>query len=277
MPAYIRLLTPDGSLHPVDYTAENLAEAAKYEPTNGVYTITNTYNTTQVLKMDDHLNRLEDSARRADIPLTIDRPTLRNALRTCILDYGVGDVRWRVTVGKDQPQNLLITLEKFTPTPAHLYENGVRVITAPNSARHNAAAKTTGWMTQREGLSKAMPAGIYDTILQDADGNLLEGLAANFYAIKNGQLWTADENVLPGISRLIVFEVAPSVLPLVRQPVNIADIPTLSEAFITSASRGIVPVVEIDGHTLGDGKPAPLTRNLREAYLAWVQTHLEEI
>lgn len=277
MSAYIRLLTPDGVLHSVAYTAENLADAAKHEPADGVYTITNTYNTTQVLKMDDHLNRLEDSAHRADIPLTLDRSMLRKALRDCILDYSVGDVRWRVTVGKAQPQNLLITLEKFTPPAQSLYENGVRVITAPNSARHNAAAKTTGWMTQREGLVKAMPNGIYDTILQDADGNLLEGLAANFYAVKDGQLWTADEQVLPGISRLIVFEVAPSILPLVRQPVNVVDIPALSEAFITSASRGIVPVVEIDGHPLGDGKPAPFTRKLREAYLAWVQTHLEDI
>jgi branched-chain amino acid aminotransferase len=277
MSAYIRLLTPDGVLHPVTYIAENLADAAKHEPSDGVYTITNTYHISQVLKMDDHLNRLEDSARRADIPLRLDRPMLRKALRACILDYGVGDVRWRVTVGKARPQDLIITLEAFIPTALHIYDNGVRVITAPDSARHNAAAKTTLWMTQREALVKAMPVGIYDTILQDEDGNLLEGLAANFYAIKDGRLWTADENVLPGISRLIVFEVAPLVLPLVRQPINVTEIPVLSEAFITSASRGIVPVVEIDGYVLGDGKPGAMTRQLREAYLAWVQAHLEEI
>lgn len=277
MPAYIRTLTPDGALHPVEYSADTLAEAAPYEPKDGVYTITNTYHTTQVLKMDDHLDRLEDSARRADIALALDRPALRRALRACILAYGVGDVRWRVTVGKADPSRLILTLEPFKPTPAHVYETGVRVITAPDSARHNAAAKTTLWMTEREALAKAMPAGVYDTILCDADGHLLEGLAANFYAVKDGQLWTADENVLPGISRRIVFEVAPAVLPIVRQPVNRRDIPTLAEAFITSASRGIVPVVEIDGHTLGDGTPAPYTRQLRAAYLAWVQQHLEEL
>jgi len=277
MPAYIRILTPDGNLYPVEYTAENLAEAAQHEPSDGVYTVTNTTHATQVLKLDDHLNRLEDSARRADIPLRLDRAILRNALRACILDYGVGDVRWRVTAGKAQPQNLILTLEKFTPAAPQIYADGVRVITAPDSARHNAAAKTTLWMTQRQALVNAMPAGVYDTILQDSEGNLLEGLAANFYAVKDGALWTADENVLPGISRLIVFEVAPSVLPLIRQPVNVRDIPALSEAFITSASRGIVPVVEIDGHTLGDGLPGETTKRLREAYQAWVQAHLEEI
>lgn len=277
MSAYIRLLTPDGGLHPVTYTAENLNDAARYEPTDGVYTITNTYNTTQVLRMDDHLNRLEDSAHRADIPLTLDRPALRRALRACILDYGVGDVRWRVTVGKDQPENILITLEKFSPAAPSIYERGVRVITAPNSARHNPAAKTTAWMTEREALAKAMPVGIYDTILQDADGYLLEGLGANFYAIKDGMLWTAEANVLPGISRLVVLEVAPPILPVMRQAIHSQDIPTLSEAFITSASRGIVPVIEIDGHILGDGTPGRQTLQLRAAYLTWVQNHLEEI
>lgn len=278
MPAYIRVLSPDRMLHEVTYTAENLADAAKHEPKDGVYTITNTYNTTQVLKMDDHLNRLEDSARRAEIPLSLDRASLRKALRDSILEYGVGDVRWRVTVGKEQPQNLIITLEKFTPLATEIYEKGVRVVTAPpDSARQNAAAKTTGWMTEREAIVKAMPAGIYDTILQDAQGNLLEGLAANFYAIKDDRLWTAGDNVLPGISRLIVFEVAPSVLPLARQAVNVSDISSLSEAFITSASRGIVPIVEIDGHPLSGGKPGDYTRKLREAYQNWVQSHLEEI
>jgi len=277
MPTYIRLLSPDRTLSPVEYTAENLADAARYEPQDGVYTVTNTFNTTQILKMDDHLNRLEDSARRAEIPLTLDRASLRKALRNSILDYGVGDVRFRVTVGKAQPHSLIITLEKFTPTAPEIYAKGVRVITAPDSARHNAAAKTTLWMTQRQALVDAMPAGIYDTILQDADGNLLEGLAANFYAVKEGRIWTAVDNVLPGISRLIVFEVAPSVLPLVRQPVTAKDIPALSEAFITSASRGIIPVVEIDGHTLGDGVPGEITKRLREAYQAWVEAHLEEI
>lgn len=277
MTAYIRTLTPDGVLHPVEYTAADLADAARHEPADGVYTVTNTYYATQVLKMDDHLDRLEDSARRAGIDLTLDRAMLRAALRACILDYGVGDVRWRVTVGKADPTVFIITLESFKPTAPEVYAAGVRVITAPDSARHNAAAKTTAWMTERGALVKAMPAGIYDTILLDADGNMLEGLAANFYAVKDGALWTADDGVLPGISRRIVLEVAPPILPVRLEPVNVRDLSALAEAFITSASRGIVPIVAIDGHTLGDGTPGAYTRQLRAAYLDWVQTHMEEL
>ena len=64
MPTLIKMLTPDG-LKPVPYQADSLAEAARYEPHDGVYTITNTYEATKVLKLDAHLDRLENSARLA--------------------------------------------------------------------------------------------------------------------------------------------------------------------------------------------------------------------
>lgn len=276
MPAYIQLLTPDG-LQPVDYSADSLAEAAKYEPDDGIYTVTNTYHTTRVLKIDAHLDRMEDSARRADIPLKLDRARLRGVLRQMILEAHYGDVRFRVTVPRENPENFILTLEPFKPLTPEFLAKGVRVVTAPDSARHNPAAKTTDWMHQRDHIAKSLAPGIYDAILLDHEGNLLEGLGANFYAIKGGTLYTAGEGVLYGIAQQIVFEIASGVLPLVKTPMNVRDIPTLGEAFITSSSRGIVPVVEIDGHTLGDGTPGPLTRKLLTAYQAWVNAHLEEL
>lgn len=276
MPAYIRLLTPDG-LQTVDYTASSLADAARYEPDEGIYTVTNTVYKTRVLKLDAHLDRMEDSARRANIPLQLDRARLRATLRSMILEAGYGDVRFRITVSKDTPQNFLITLEPFHPPAPELIEQGTRVITAPNSARHNAAAKTTDWMHDRKRLQDAMPPGIYDTILMDGNGHLLEGLAANFYAIINGELRTAGEGVLPGIAQQIVFEIAPAVLPIVKTAPHIDELPAMHEAFITSSSRGIIPVIEIDGHKLGDGTPGVITRRLRNAYQAWLNKHLEEI
>lgn len=277
MPTYIRLLAPDGTLTPANYSADSLAEAGLYEPQDGVYTITNTFETTKALKIDAHLDRLEDSARKADIALTLNRAHLRAGLRQCILESGFGDVRFRVTVSKAQPDHFTLTVEPFAPISQDIIRHGVRVETIANSARENAGAKTTGWMTRREALIKTMNPGIYDLILMDAEGHLLEGLGANFYAILNGSLHTATENVLPGISRLIVFEVAPAIVPLRLEAVHQSDIPRLSESFITSASRGIVPVIEIDGQVLGDGKPGAITLVLRAAYQAWVVEHLEEI
>jgi branched-subunit amino acid aminotransferase/4-amino-4-deoxychorismate lyase len=67
------------------------------------------------------------------------------------------------------------------------------------------------------------------------------------------------------------------VLPLRKDAVHKTDIPYMAEAFITSSSRGIVPVIEIDGIQIGAGKPGTTTLKLRQRYLAWVSAHLEEL
>jgi branched-chain amino acid aminotransferase len=230
-----------------------------------------------VLKLGAHLDRLEDSAARANIPLALDRPKLRAALRQMIEAAGWGDVRFRITVGRDDPNTLILSIEPFHPLPAHLLTAGARAITAPNSARHNPEAKTTDWALQRRALQDAMPAGIYDTFLLDADGYLLEGLASNFYAILDDTLYTAGAGVLKGISQQIVLEVAPQVLPVKLEAVHVSQIPRMQEAFLSSSSRGIVPVVEIDGVAIGDGRVGEKTKALRHAYQAWVAAHLEEL
>ena len=276
MPCLIKLLTPDG-LQPVTYHADSLADAARYEPRDGVYTITNTYNTFQVLKIDAHFDRLENSARLEGIPLQLDRPRLRAALRQMIAEAGYGDVRFRVTVAKDQPTCLILSVEPFKPPAPETVTAGVRCVTVPGSARHDPAAKTTDWMHDRKAVEKSLPAGIYTGLLLSKTDDILEGLSSNFYAILHGELRTAGKDVLPGIAQQIVFEVAPEVVPVRREAVNVVDIPRLEEAFVTSSSRGIIPVVVIDGMTIGTGKPGVRTLALRERYIAWVKDHLEDL
>jgi branched-chain amino acid aminotransferase len=276
MPCTIRVLTPEGVL-PGSYHADSLADAIRMEPQDGVYTVANTFNTTQTLKLDAHLSRLEDSAQRAGILLRLDRPRLRATLRQMIVDAGYGDVRFRITVPRDHPDHFILSIEPFKPLPEQLITEGVRCITVPNSARHDAAVKNTAWMHQRQQIAESLPDGIYDAILLDAAGYMMEGLAANFYAVRDGILHTAGTGVLPGIAQQIVFAVAPVVLPVQTDAVNVRDVPHLQEAFITSSSRGIIPVVEIDGHLMGDGTPGPHTLRLRMHYGTWVEQHLEEL
>jgi branched-chain amino acid aminotransferase len=276
MPCYIRVLTPDG-LQPVDYTAESLADAARYEPREGVYTITNTFNAFQVLKPDAHFDRLENSAERASIPLRLDRARLRAALRQMISEANYGDVRFRITVPAAQSDHLILSLEPFMPLPREVYSTGERCVTVSDAARTQPNAKTTDWMHDRARIETSLPTHIFTALLLDDAGNILEGLSSNFYAVLGGELRTAGQGVLPGIAQQVVFEIATVILPVRKDAVHLSEIPTLDEAFITSASRGIVPVVEIDSIQIGDGTPGPQTKALREAYLAWVAAHLEEL
>jgi hypothetical protein len=101
---------------------------------------------------------MEDSARRADIPLKLDRRKLRAALREMALEAGFGDVRFRITVPRESPDIFILTLEPYTPPTSELLQTGIRVITAPDSARENPAAKTTGWMHNRQALQASLPS-----------------------------------------------------------------------------------------------------------------------
>jgi branched-chain amino acid aminotransferase len=276
MPTQIRILTPT-NLENAAYTANSLAEATHHEPYEGVYTVTNTYQTTKVLKLDAHLDRLEDSARQADIPLVLDRVRLRAALREMILAAEYGDVRFRITVPKATPDNLILTIEPYTAPSSQLIETGVRVITVANSARHNAAAKTSDWLHDREALERSLPAGVYTALLCDEDGFLLEGISSNFYALLDGEMRTAGAGVLQGIAQQIVFEIAPALLPVRKDAVHRRDLPRLDEAFITSSSRGIIPIVQIDEYVLSGGSPGAMSRQLRAAYDEWANAHLEDL
>jgi branched-chain amino acid aminotransferase len=276
MPALIKRLTPTG-LQDVDYSADSLALAARHEPDDGIYTVTNTYNTYQTLKLDAHFDRMEDSAQRAGIALDLDRQRVRDSLRQMIDMAQYGDVRFRITVPRQQPDHLILTLEPFTPPAPELIAQGVRCITALDSARDNAEAKTTDWMHRRKTFADAMPDHIYDTFLLDSAGYLLEGLSANVYVIQDGTLYTADAGVLKGISRQIVLSVAPPIVPVVLQAPHIDQLPDFDEAFLTSSSRGIIPVVEIDGVAIGTGRVGATTRALRGAYRAWLADHLQAL
>lgn len=273
---FIRILTPQG-LEPVAYTAASLSEAERFEPHDGVYTVTNTFSGGLVLKFDAHLDRLEDSAARAGIPLQLDRSCLRAALREMIAASGFEDVRFRITVPAEQPDSLILTLEPFRPLPPETYERGVRCITVAGSARHNPTVKSSGWLHERRHIEAALPEGIFTALLLGENDEILEGTSSNFYAVLDGELRTAGSGVLPGIAQQIVFAVAGPIIAVKQIPITVHDLPRCSEAFITSSSRGIVPVIEIDGCPIGEAVPGSITRSLRAAYLDWVAAHAEPL
>ncbi|HRF95853.1 MAG TPA: aminotransferase class IV, partial [Aggregatilineales bacterium] len=93
-------------------------DASHYEPQTGIYTVTNTYERTKVLKLDAHLDRMENSATLANMSLKLNRTQLRQTLRQMIMDSGFGDVRFRITIGADVPDVFIITLEPFVPPSA---------------------------------------------------------------------------------------------------------------------------------------------------------------
>ncbi len=272
IPTYI--LTP-GGLVPTEYQVTSLADAVAYEP-DGVYTVARTFFGDRALLLDAHLDRLEESAHLVNIPLRLDRARLRAALRELLQRVGYPDAKFRITVPRMHPEQIYLALEPYQPVPDVIMQQGAHVITIP-AMRPNPDAKTTDWMTQRRTAYEGLPPGVYEGVMVSQDGRLLEGLSSNIYGVLDGVLRTAGDGVLAGITRRAMYEIAPEVLPVQTVPLHVSDIPSVTEAMLTSSSRGIVPITRINDRSVGDGTVGPVARQLQALYDRWTESHAEPI
>lgn len=257
---------------------QSLDEATNRLP-GGAYTTLRTYPRRRVLKLGNQLHRLEESARLAHQPVQIDPAVLR-ALLGRVLD-GLPpdqDARLRIILDLQEQPGVLYGLgEVLQPIPAMDYQQGVSVITG-RLDRDNPHAKLTNFIHRAAPLRQNLPKDIHECIMVDHHGLLREGLSSNFFAVHAGQLWTAEEGVLPGITRSFVLDEARRAqIPVQLSPVSLIQLPYLSEAFITSASRGILPVKQIDGLPVGIKTPGPVTRLLTARLAARLELELETI
>jgi len=255
----------------------SLDEASRRLP-GGAYTTFRTYGKTRVLRMTNHYERLEETARLAGKPVSIDRQKVGQALYSALIEYPGEEARVRVTIDLEEDEGACYIIIEPLHVPTELeYEKGVRVVTR-KMHRHNPKAKLTGFIEQAAAVRKELPEGISEAVMISEDGRLLEGTSSNFFSVKNGVVWTADEGVLSGISRGIVLDVIREQgIPLELSGLPYAELAEIDEAFITSASRSVLPVVEVDGIKLGTGQPGPITRRLLQGYLARVEQELEPV
>ncbi|MBN1681914.1 MAG: aminotransferase class IV family protein [Anaerolineae bacterium] len=273
-PVQTSILTPDG-LIPGTHQAASFAEAVSSTP-QGVYTAARTFHGNHALLLDAHLDRLDQSARLVNIPVTYDRSRLRAALRELLKQAAYPDAKFLITLPHDTPEHIYLALAPYTPVPDEVQQHGASVIMVP-LVRKNPVAKTTDWMTLRRPTFDNLPEGVYEAILTGSDGALLEGLSCNFYGILNGALTTADYGVLKGITRRAIFEIVTGTLPVTLTPVYKHQIPQLTEAMLTSSGRGVVPITMINGQPVGTGTPGPIVAAIRDRYDAWTESAIEPI
>ncbi|MDX1599998.1 MAG: aminotransferase class IV [Anaerolineales bacterium] len=269
------VIVSENGLEPAPYRAESLREAAAIEPP-GVYTVTRTYPGGRVVLLESHLDRLADSARLEGIPVRFDRSLVRSGLRELVQRFEGRSSRARMTVPRSNPEQVILAIEPLDVPPEHLKKQGVAAATV-QLRRTNPRAKSNAWEHRRQEAMQALPEGVYEGLLVDEQALIREGFTSNFYAVKHGTIYTAAEDVLLGISRKILLSTLPEDQPFKEDPVRLDEIADLEESFLTSSSRGVVPIVKIDDVQLGDGRPGPVTQLLSERYDQWVYEHLEEI
>lgn len=231
---------------------------------------------TRVLGLSAHLRRLYEPVSTPEV----DEPSLRRQLRVLLETYLPHEARVRAVMTRQGQAYLAIA--PLVPLPPEIYENGVRVETT-GLQREYPRLKSTSFIGRSDSERKHIAQeGIFEALLVK-NGKILEGMTSNFFYVLRRDaipphVCTARDDILLGVTRETVIEIAQDGgVGVNYQPLAIDQLAAIDESFITSSSRGIVPVVQIDNITIGQGRPGSVTKQLRAAYESYVIEKAEKI
>ena len=251
-----------------------------YQFSDGVYEVCEVRDG-HIIDMHPHLERLARSLGELRIAWPIARPALPGIIREVLRRNEVRDglVYLQVTRGvarRDHPfpsgakPALVVTAKRVDPRKgAAKRDAGARVITLPDNRWERVDIKSVGLLPNVLARQAAIEAGADEAWFVDPDGTVREGAATNAWIVKDGALITrpAEGDILRGITRATVIRVAEQLqMRLDERAFTVAEAKAADEAFNTAASTVVMPVVAIDGDAVGDGKPGPVVRRLRDAF-----------
>ncbi|WP_372611955.1 D-amino-acid transaminase [Aquicoccus sp.] len=270
-----------------DYLPEDEAKVSIFDRSflmaDGVYEVTSVLEG-KLIDFDGHLARLERSLAELDMQkpeafddlLDIHRELVR---RNDLVD---GMIYLQVSRGSagdrdfvfPDPEEVKPTLVLFTQSKPGLADSpaaktGIKIISIEDIRWGRRDIKTVQLLYPSMGKMMAKKAGCDDAWMVK-DGFVTEGTSNNAYIVKNGKIITRhlSNDILHGITRAAVLRFAREAqMEVEERSFTLDEAKEADEGFVTSASAFVLPVVEIDGTTLGDGKPGPVARRLREIYL----------
>ena len=165
------------------------------------------------------------------------------------------------------PATVYVSVGAFTP-PDALRGRGVACVTYPDIRWSRCDIKSVNLLPNVLAKQYAVSKGAYEAFFV-RDGVLTEGASTNFFAVLDGEIRTYQNSnmILPGISRDVALDLAIAEGIAVREePLRVDDLPRATELFLTSTMNDVMPVVSLDGRTIGDGRPGPVTSRLARVF-----------
>lgn len=277
---HVWAILPGWQYREVTFPGQTSLDAITRQLPNGFYSTFRTYGAgTRVIGLKAHLRRLYEPVHAPDV----EEDYLRKQLSFLLKDYP-DEARVRVVMTKQG--QVYIMLEPLKRLPREVYEKGIRVETT-DMARNTPRLKSTAFiMASNDERIHIAQKDIFEALLVK-NGKILEGMTSNFFYVTRSstalrfaqdELCTAQRDILLGVTRRTVIRVARGLeLEMKYQPLKRDQLNAAREAFITSSSRGVVPVIQIDDVTVGQGRPGGVTKQLSAAYEAYVLTKAERI
>jgi len=268
------------------YLPENEATVSIFDRgflfADGVYEVTSVLGG-KLIDFDGHAKRLERSLTELDMAAPCTMEELLEIHRELVTrnDLVDGMIYLQVTRGAAADRDFVFpsaetkpTLILFTQSKPGLAEDptakaGIKVISIEDQRWGRRDIKTVQLLYPSMGKMMAKAAGVQDAWMVE-DGAVTEGTSNNAYIVKDGTIITRHlgNEILHGITRAAVLRFASEAqMKVEERPFTIAEAQAADEAFITSASTFVMPVVEIDGAPVGSGAPGPIASRLREIYI----------
>ncbi len=227
----------------------------------------------RVLGLTAHLKRLYEPAQNMGLHPSVNSKKLRQYIAKLTRQNLANESRLRLILTKDTG-DVYIGVQPFVPVPEAVYRDGVHVITR-EMARHDPRIKGTDFIAQSAEQRKLVKDDVYEILLV-RHGEILEGMTSNFYAINGKTLITAQKGILLGVTRRAVLRLARGQGMFIEYRSPGVD-ENFDEAFLTSSSRGVVPIVKINGKPVGQGRAGAWAKALSLAYQAYVIERSEAI
>lgn len=246
---------------------------------DGFYSTFRTYGEgRRVVGLRAHLARLYEPASQFGLQPACNERGLRQAMDALLVDYRPQEARIRVALDAASGR-VFLAIQPLALLPAEVYEHGVRVVILYDKSRKTPTLKTTSFISESQAERAALAErSAFEGLLTRGD-HILEGMTSNFFYVRNGVLGTAGRGVLRGVTRAEILRLARQQLrlPISYRALRVDEIPTIREAFISSSSRGIVPVAQVDEARIGSGKVGQVTGSLMRAYEQEVWRRAETI
>ena len=257
-----------------------------YQLADGVYEVVGVRNG-KLIDEKPHLDRLDRSLKELRIAQPVSRGTLDFIIRELMRRNRLRDglVYMQVTRGVARRDHAFPTmpvkpsLVLTTKNTRHLEADagpGIAVKSQPDIRWERCDIKTVALLPNVLAKQAARENGAYEAWLVDAAGCVTEGASTNAWIVtKEGELVTrqTDSGILAGITRGTLKSIADTLqLKLVERPFSLSEAKQAREAFITSATSFVTPVIRIDDEPVGDGKPGPTARRLRQEYVRFADT-----
>ena len=250
---------------------------------DGVFEGIRAYNG-RVFKLERHMDRLFHSAKAIDLKIPHSKDEIAKiVLDTCrrndikegyirpIITRGPGDLGLDPRKVKSGP-TIVVIAQPSINLLGKVYERGLKVVTSsyrrvpPQSL--SPSIKSLNYLNNIMAKVEANQYGADEALMLDIHGYVSEASAENVFIVRNHTLVTPFTSTnLPGVTRETVLELAPGLnLMAQEQFFTLYDVWAADEAFITGSAAEIAPVVEVDGRTIGDGKPGPTTKKIMKAF-----------